>query len=79
MRITTTTAFSADQQRDFIEGWKNAGGYVDDLGESPAPWCCPWYYMKEIEVSGTTFQEWGASWWNQCKTEIEKSLKKMEA
>lgn len=36
MRITTT-AFSADQQRDFIKGWKNAAGDIWMISERVPP------------------------------------------
>lgn len=73
--------FTVDQQNAFISGWENAGGYTDDISNSPAPWCCPWCYMgeKEIEVSGDTPAEWGISWWEHCKDEIEQSIIKEEA
>ena len=61
--------------QEFIDGWENAGGYTDDLDESPAPWCCPWYHGNTvITVKGNTTQEWGADWWSQCKDEIEEEL-----
>ena len=47
----------------------------DDLDESPAPWCCPWYHGNTvITVKGSTPQEWGADWWSQCRDEIEEEL-----
>lgn len=68
-----TSALTEEQQAAFIEGWENAGGYADDLDEcSPYPWCCPWLWSAEIFVDGDTPEEWGASWWDQCKNEIDE-------
>lgn len=74
-RTVDTADLSEEQQQEFIEGWENAGGYTDDLDESPAPWCCPWYHGNTvITVKGSTPKEWGADWWSQCKDEIEEEL-----
>lgn len=69
-------ALTEEQKDAFIEGWKSAGGYMDD-SDSPAPWCAPWITNDSIEVAGDTPEAWGADWWNQCKDEIE-ALKENE-
>ena len=74
-RTIDTADLSEEEQEAFIEGWENVGGYTDDLDESPAPWCCPWYHSNTvITVKGSTPQEWGADWWSQCRDEIEEEL-----
>lgn len=74
-RTIDTADLSEEEQEQFIEGWENVGGYTDDLDESPAPWCCPWYHGNTvITVKGSTPKEWGADWWSQCKDEIEEEL-----
>lgn len=74
-RTVDTADLSEEEQEAFIEGWENVGGYTDDLDESPAPWCCPWYHGNTvITVKGSTPKEWGADWWSQCKDEIEEEL-----
>lgn len=71
-RIEMAT-LSEKQKAAFIEGWENAGGYTDDLDVcSPYPWCCPWLWAAEIWVDGETPEEWGASWWEACKDEIDE-------
>ena len=62
-------ALTDEQKEAFIDGWKSAGGYMDD-SDSPAPWCAPWLTNETIEVAGDTPEAWGADWWNQCKDEI---------
>lgn len=74
-RTIDAADLSEEEQEEFIEGWEAAGGYTDDLDESPAPWCCPWYHGNTvITVKGSTPKEWGADWWSQCKDEIEEEL-----
>lgn len=68
-----TTKFTEEQQKSFIEGWEEAGGYMGDA-DSPAPWCCPWYGDSLIEVTGTDVKDWGRQYWLQCKPEIEAAL-----
>lgn len=74
-RTVDTADLSEEEQEAFIEGWESVGGYTDDLDESPAPWCCPWYHGNTvITVKGSTPKEWGADWWSQCKDKIEEEL-----
>ena len=72
-----TTKFTEEEQSQFIEGWKAAGGYIGDL-EAGCPWCMPWYWCETIEVTGTDIKDWGAQWWEQCKDEVERLLKEDE-
>lgn len=67
-----------EQQKAFIEGWENAGGFMGDL-ETPHPWCCPWDWNDEIEVEGETLEEMGADWWRQNKAEIEALIAEEKA
>lgn len=74
-RTIDAADLSEEEQEQFIEGWESVGGFTDDLDESPAPWCCPWYHGNTvITVKGSTPQEWGADWWSQCRDEIEEEL-----
>lgn len=57
----------------FIDGWRKAGGYMDDLA-CPAPWCCPWYSCESLTLPGNTPEEWGAAYWEQCRPEVERLL-----
>lgn len=78
-RTIDTADLSEEEQEQFIEGWESVGGFTDDLDESPAPWCCPWYHGNTaITVKGSTPQEWGADWWSQCKDEVEQLIKENE-
>lgn len=71
-----TTKFTEEERDLFIEGWKDAGGYVEDLEAGvDRPWCMPWYWCETIEVTGTDIKDWGAQWWEQCKDEVEALLK----
>lgn len=66
-----------DEEKDrFVNGWQEAGGYMDDA-DSRCPWFAPWEHSSNgtIFVEGSTPEEWGASWWNECKDEIEELLK----
>lgn len=67
-----------EQQKAFVEGWKNAGGFMGDL-ETPDPWCAPWFWNDEIQVQGETPEEWGADWWRQNKAEIEALIAEEKA
>lgn len=79
-KMIDTKNFTEEQQHEFIEGWEAAGGYTDDLEESPVPWCCPWLHGNTvIEVEGDDIESWGAQWWDQCKDEIEELLKSEES
>lgn len=74
-RTIDTANLSEEEQEQFIEGWESVGGYTDDM-DSPAPWCCPWYYGNTtITVKGNNPKECGADWWAQCKDEVEELLK----
>lgn len=71
MRIETRH-FTDVQREAFIRGWEAAGGYMHDL-DSSAPWCCPWTHgSTKINATGNTPEEWGASWWAQCREEVER-------
>lgn len=73
------TELTEKEQSQFIDGWESVGGYTDDLdGCNPYPWCCPWNWAAEIVVEGETPEEWGASWWEACKDEIEELLQDEE-
>lgn len=79
-KMIDTKNFTEEQQHEFIAGWEAAGGYTDDLEESPVPWCCPWLHGNTvIEVEGDDIESWGAQWWDQCKDEIEELLKSEES
>ena len=45
-----TSKWNERQQEQFIDGWVDAGGEVEDI-DSPSPWCCSWYYDPVINVS----------------------------
>lgn len=76
-KILVLSQMTEQQRSAFIAGWEKSGGYMDDL-ESPNPWCCPWYYEKQIKVTGEVPEEWGASWWEQCRNEVEQLLESEE-
>ena len=73
-----TTKFTEEERDLFIEGWKDAGGYVGDLEAGvDCPWCMPWYWgSNTIEVTGTDIKDWGRQFWEECREEIEGNLKK---
>ena len=71
---TLNLAPLTEEQKDaFVEGWENAGGYMD-YADSPYPWCAPWTSCDSIDVEGETLEEMGADYWRQCKPEIEAQL-----
>lgn len=70
-----TTRFTKEEQNAFIEGWEEAGGYMDDAdGDNPCPWCCPWDSAEIIEVTGSDVKGWGRQYWIACKPEVEAAL-----
>ena len=69
-----TGNFTESQREAFVHGWEAAGGYMNDT-DSPAPWCCPWTHGNtEINVTGNSHEAWGASWWAQCREEVESII-----
>lgn len=61
-----------DEQKDlFVEGWDEAGGYMGD-GESPSPWCCPWFggSVDSIESESDDPRVWGAEYWELVQDEV---------
>ena len=60
-----------EQQELFIEGWDAAGGYMGD-GESPSPWCCPWYSggAPDLETESDNPRDWGAQYWDLVKDDV---------
>ena len=74
MATIDTANFTEEQQALFIQGWKWAGGRMDDF-DMPAPWCAPWHWGDtEIEVEGDDVEAWGAQHWHRHKAEIERLL-----
>lgn len=74
-----TTKFTEEEQDLFIEGWKDAGGYVGDLEAGvDCPWCCPWDWCETIKVTGTDIKDWGRQHWEDCREEVERLLKEDE-
>lgn len=72
MQVDPTT-FSNEEKFRFMKGWVEAGGYYGDI-EEQTPWCQPWTYSKSIELSGSTPEEWGKSWWQENANEIKDNL-----
>lgn len=70
-----TRLFTEEQRGEFIEGWRAAGGYMGDLEESPAPWCCPWDYASHVDAAGTPY-EMGAQYWEQTRGDVERELQR---
>lgn len=73
MTTLNLKSLTEEQKDAFVEGWENAGGYMDDA-DSPNPWCAPWTSFDYMEVEGDSPEAWGADWWRQCKAEIESNL-----
>lgn len=69
MRIDTSK-WNERQQEQFIDGWVDAGGEVEDI-DSPSPWCCPWYYDPVIDVSSNNPYRAGKEYWEQVKDEVK--------
>lgn len=79
--IIDTRKYSEEEQAAFIEGWKDAGGYTDDLDlGTPCPWACAWHHTDyEIEApKGTTPYQAGAIWWDFCKDTLAEVLAEEE-
>ena len=68
-----TLKFTEVEQDRFIDGWTDAGGSTDDA-ETENPWFAPWEWQPEIIVRGTTPEERGAYFYEQCKPEIDAIL-----
>lgn len=67
---------TAEEKSDFIKGWRDAGGYMDDVeAQSPCPWCMPWMGGTDVTCEGETAYEWGQSYWQACKDEVESLIK----
>lgn len=70
-----TSTFDFEAQSEFIKGWEEAGGYMDDLRDNDrAPYCAPWQREGVIEVSGDTPAQWGTSYWEQVKDSVLEEL-----
>jgi hypothetical protein len=71
-----TECFSDKEKADFVQGWKDAGGYVGDIG-SASPWCCPWLRGNGLimEVAGTAY-EMGREHWSDMEDEVNAFLGK---
>lgn len=50
------------EERGFIDGWENEGGFMDDcVSDHPCPWYSPWYSGEGVlKLRGDTPAEWGA-------------------
>lgn len=46
------------EERGFIDGWENEGGFMDDcVSDHPCPWCSPWYSGEGVlKLRGDTPQ-----------------------
>lgn len=67
-----TNTMTEEQREMFIEGWKDAGGYMGDAdGYNPYPWCAPWEYDETITVTGDDAADWGRQYWLQVRAEVE--------
>ena len=64
-----------EERGAFVEGWTDAGGYIDD-GDTPEPWCAPWDYETEIPVSGETAYDWGASYWETIQEDVIEAVER---
>lgn len=73
-----TSLWSDDAKEKFINGWEDAGGYVDDF-ESDSPWSCPWYYDPVINVNARKPYDMGREYWRQKCREVEDTLREEEA
>jgi hypothetical protein len=65
--FVNTTSFTDEERAAFIQGWRDAGGYMGDLG-STAPRCAPWYHDEawaEVSNEALSPQKMGAEWWAQ--------------
>lgn len=60
------------EERGFIDGWENEGGFMDDcVSDHPCPWCSPWYSGEGVlKLRGDTPAEWGASYFRQVKAAL---------
>jgi hypothetical protein len=60
------------EERGFIDGWENEGGFMDDcVSDHPFPWYSPWYSGEGVlKLRGDTPAEWGASYFRQVKAAL---------
>lgn len=76
-----TTLYMEEEKNAFIEGWKDAGGYMGDT-EGPSPWCAPWCHIRTITLEADTMpppDKAGALWWAKCRQEVEELLREEAA
>ena len=77
-----TSLLSDEEKSEFIQGWKDAGGYMGDCdSNAPAPWCMPWLHGNtRIEVPQYDLDpcEQGQVHWENSKDEIAELLAQEE-
>ena len=74
--LYNTSMLSDEEKAEFIQGWKDAGGYMGD-SDSPCPWCAPWLRANpfvEPPHYNAFVHEIGRFYWETCKSEIEALL-----
>jgi hypothetical protein len=59
MKLNLQT-MTTSQKDEFLKGWENAGGYMDDLdSDNPNPWGCPWYWCDKHRCRRQDFRRDG--------------------
>lgn len=78
LKAIDVSCYSEGQQQRFIDGWKSAGGYTGDIEDSPAPWACPWTYLKLLYVKPLPDyrpEAVAAAYWADCEDAVKAYLK----
>lgn len=74
-----TRLFSEEEREQFVNGWAEAGGYIDDM-DAPFPWCCPWEYEPILEPEAVlTPYELGSWFWEYCREAVSEAIREEEA
>lgn len=82
------SVFDSDEKRAaFVEGWKEAGGYMGDAA-TDSPWCAPWTWAGSITVDldawcaeggADAYRALGAAYWKKVGGEVIYEIEKQES
>ena len=64
-----TSNFTVEDQKLFLQGWKEAGGFMGDM-HTESPFCAPWSRDEIVELDGDDPVKWGRDYWEAKKEEL---------
>lgn len=68
LRVDTSN-FTVEDQKLFLQGWKEAGGFMGDM-HTESPFCAPWSRDEIVELDGEDPVKWGRDYWEEKKEEL---------